>query len=303
MISCSLKKIFNELDVQEKVALAPFSTMKTGGAARYFLKVKNEQQLAMITFACFENSLKMHILSGGSNTLFSDLGFDGLVIKLSEDFDYIKKFSENIFEVGASTSYAKLSKHCLALGVSSALGWLGTPGLVGGAVRMNAGSSLGVIGDIVCAVEGYLFGEKIVLAEDALCFSYRKSSIPKDFIVTKVFIDISKSIITDPNILYLQAAALKERRLKTQPREHSLGSFFKNPLPNYAGNLIERVGLKGYESGPAQISPIHANFIINRGGATTNQIINLASIAKKNVFENFGIELETEARFVGNESF
>jgi UDP-N-acetylmuramate dehydrogenase len=254
----AIKQLLYKLNAQENVSLAPFSTMKVGGKTKFFVVISNSINLCELDRALKEHEYKKHILSGGSNTLFSDQDFLGVVIKLDNSFNYIKPINSQEFEVGASTSYAKLTKLFLSLGEARALGWLGTPGLVGGALRMNAGSSLGVIGDVVESITGVLDGQEITFYKKDLVYSYRTSNLPQNFIITKAHLKTS-SIVNKESLL-IKAQELKQKRLLTQPRNSSLGSFFKNPLPLFAGKLIENAGLKGFSIGDAQVSSIHANF-------------------------------------------
>ena len=291
-------QLLNRLNAKENVSLASLSTMRVGAKAKYLVIISSLEELCLLQKALYEYSINYYILSGGSNTLFSDNDFDGLIIKLSDYFDYIKMLPNNISEVGAKTSYARITKIFLSLGEKSALGWLGTPGLVGGALRMNAGSNLGVIGDTVESITGVYKGNIQTFTKDELIFSYRSNSLPKDFIITSAVLKARN--LCDAKELMTQALVLKQRRLITQPREHSLGSFFKNPLPMYAGKLIEDAGLKGFSINDAQVSPIHANFIVNNKNAKANDIIKLASTIHNQVFKKFNIYLEPEIKLIGD---
>lgn len=293
----ALTQLLHRLSAQESVSLATFSTMKVGGKAKYLVNISNINELCTLQKALYEYGENYYILSGGSNTLFSDHGFAGVIIKLSAAFDYTKTLSDNNIEVGAKTSYARITKLFLSLGEQSALGWLGTPGLVGGALRMNAGSSLGVIGDVVESITGVYNGTLQNINKSELVFSYRQNSLPKDFIITSAVLKANN--LCDEKELAKKALSLKQKRLLTQPREHSLGSFFKNPLPFYAGKLIEDIGLKGFSIGGAQISPVHANFIVNNAKANTSDIIKLAHEVHKKVMQKYNICLEPEIKLIG----
>ena len=295
----ALKQLLYKLNAQENISLAPFSSMKVGGKARFFVVINNSINLCELDKALKEHDYKKHILSGGSNTLFSDQEFLGVVIKLANTFDYIKQINNLELEVGASTSYAKLTKLFLSLGDASALGWLGTPGLVGGALRMNAGSSLGVIGDVVESITGILDGQEITFYKKDLVYSYRSTNLPQNFIITKAHLKASP--IANKESLLVKALELKQKRLLTQPRNSSLGSFFKNPLPLFAGKLIENAGLKGFSVGDAQVSPIHANFIINTNKATASDVILLANTIKTKVYNEFNSILEPEIKLIGED--
>lgn len=289
------------IDIKKDILLAPFSTLKVGGAAQYFLTPNSVQEIALIQKACFEYGMPLHILSGGSNTLFSDQGFRGVVLKLGPSFDEITVDEQNLtITAKAGSSFAKLTKIATGLGFAPAVGFSGVPGLVGGATRMNAGTKLGELGEVIEEVYGVFKGEYICLNKKELLFSYRHVNLPKDFIVEKIKISYPKNLLQDPNHLKTLVSAYKLKRKETQPTINSLGSFFKNPYPLFAAKLIENCHLKGLEYNKAAISSLHANFIINLGGASAKDILHLAALAQQKVFKNFGVVLHPEARMVGD---
>lgn len=294
----TFKNIFAKLNAKEGVPLARYSTLRVGGMAQYLVEPNSLEEVATIQLLCLEHGLPWHILSGGSNTLFADDGFLGVVIKLGPAFDSIT-IKEGALKVGASTSYAKVTKVAIGLGWSKALGWCGTPGLVGGAIRMNAGTRVGEIKDAILSVTGVQNGQIISFDKNELEFSYRKSNLPKDLIICQAELSVDKEAIEPQKELLPKVAEYREKRRKTQPAINSLGSFFKNPSPQFAGQLIEQCGLKGFQYKDAQISPLHANFIINNKNASASDILHIANIAQKTVLERFGIMLEPEVRMVG----
>lgn len=297
----ALINFFKSKNVEENVTLAPFSTLKVGGPARFFIMPKTIQDVADIERACLEHGLPIHILSGGSNTLFSDQGFDGLVIKLGPSFDTIETSPDGLFmSVGGATSYAKVTKMAIARGFSPAVGWSGIPGLIGGAVRMNAGTRLGEIGDAVSAVHGIINGQDIRICRNEIQFEYRKTSLPSNFIITKVDLLFDANKLKSSDELLQKVQEYRLRRKSTQPTINSLGSFFKNPYPSFAAQLIEKCNLKGLQYKGAQISPLHANFIVNNGGASAHDILYIASVAQKTVFEQYGIMLSPEIKLAGS---
>jgi UDP-N-acetylmuramate dehydrogenase len=293
-----IKNFLIKLNAKENIPLSSFSTLRVGGPARYFVEPNSLKDLAELQKALLEHEIPTHILSGGSNTLFSDHGFNGVVIKLGRAFDEIKHVGKNL-EVSAATSFAKTTKLALGLGWSKALGWCGTPGLIGGALRMNAGTRMGEIKDALLSITGINNGEVITLNKAQIEYSYRKSNLPKDFIICQALLGVDSDEIESQESLTPKIIEYKNKRRKTQPSINSLGSFFKNPYPMFAGQLIEQCGLKGLEYQGAQISPLHANFIINNKNASADDIIKLANIAQKTVFDKFGVSLEPEVRMVG----
>lgn len=296
----ALHQLLNSLQCKKDVPLGPYSTLKVGGPARYFVQPSTTQEVAAIERAAFEHGVALHILSGGSNTLFSDYGFDGIVMKLGSAFDYVQESTDGLSMcVGAATSYAKVTKMAVMKGWSSAVGWSGIPGLIGGAVRMNAGTRFGEIGDAVSLVKGVINGKAVIIHRQDIEFGYRKNNLPKNIIITDIELNYDKNSLKPEHELLQKVQEYREKRRKTQPTINSLGSFFKNPYPSFAAELIEKCNLKGLQYKGAQISPLHANFIVNNGGASAHDILYTAGIAQKTVFEQYGIMLCPEIKLVG----
>jgi UDP-N-acetylmuramate dehydrogenase len=295
-----IKHLLAQIDVQENVPLAYFSTLKVGGPARYLVMPNTLDQVAQIELAAFEHGISLHVLSGGSNTLFSDSGFDGIVLKLGKAFDFVKADDDGLhLTIGARTSFAKVTKMALMRGWKTALGWSGTPGLIGGAIRMNAGTRLGEIGDAVFLVHGIKNGQEFIYRKDEIEFAYRSSDLPSDLIICKAELSYDRHLVEPADALMAKVQEYRQKRRLTQPTINSLGSFFKNPYPLFAAQLIENCNLKGLQYNGAQISPLHANFIVNNGGASANDILYIAKTAQQRVFDAFGISLVPEIRAVG----
>jgi UDP-N-acetylmuramate dehydrogenase len=289
------------LGMEENVPLASFSTLKVGGPARFFVSPKTPEDIATIERASSEHGLDLHIISGGSNTLFSDHGFDGIIMKLGPQFDFIDESPDGLsMRVGAATSYAKVTKMALARGWTTAVGWTGIPGLIGGAVRMNAGTRAGEIKDAIRTVHGIINGKRVVFENTQIEFGYRKSNLPSGLIIHQADLFYDHHLIQPPAQLNLKVQEYRLKRKLTQPTINSLGSFFKNPYPSFAAQLIEKCNLKGLQYKGAQISPLHANFIVNNGGASAFDILYIASIAQKTVFNHHGIMLYPEIKLVGS---
>jgi UDP-N-acetylmuramate dehydrogenase len=287
------------MGAKEHVPLSPYSTLRVGGCARYFISPTTVSDLIKLQAASIDEGINLYILSGGSNTLFSDAGFDGIVVKLSSHFDFIEKQGTSL-RVGAATSFAKITKRAIALGWSSAIGWSGTPGLIGGAIHMNAGTRMGEIKDALWLVRGVKGGQAHEFHKSDMEFTYRKSSLPHDLIIYEALLDYDQSLLEPVESLMTKAQEYRLKRRLTQPTINSLGSFFKNPYPHFAAELIEKCNLKGLRYQGAQISSLHANFIVNNGGATANDILSIASIAQRAVFDQFGIVLIPEICMVGS---
>jgi len=289
-----------KLGAEHNVPLAPFSTLKVGGPARFLVTPSSVDQLKTLQRACAEFEINTHIVSGGSNTLFSDQGFNGVVIKLASTFNFVEGMdSGSELTVGAATSFARVTKIATDRGWAHAVGWSGIPGLIGGAVAMNAGTRMGEIKDAVKAVYGVLGGNDVVFNREDIDFGYRHTSLPHNLIIWQVTLTYDKEYCQPVHNLQNKLFEYRRQRKATQPTINSLGSFFRNPYPNYAAQLIENCNLKGLKYKGAQISPLHANFIVNNGGASANDILHIASVAKRAVLDKFGIALIPEVRMVG----
>ncbi len=302
MIDCAeILSALSGMVVREQVPLAQFSTLKVGGVTPVVVVPQTAEEVARIQIIARDLDVPLHIVSGGSNTLFSDEGFAGIVVKLAPTFDFIKG-DENActMTVGAATSFAKTTKLALSWGMSAALGWCGTPGLIGGATRMNAGTRMGEIKEGIVRVHGVLHGQVVGYDHRDIVFGYRSTSLPRDLIITEIELAKNNMPIENIDDLHMKVQEYRRKRRQTQPSTNSLGSFFTNPYPHFAAQLIEKCNLKGLEYKGAQISPLHANFLVNNGGATADDILYIASIAQQRVFDQFGVLLTPEVRMVGS---
>lgn len=275
--------------------LSRHSTFRVGGPAKYFYNVTDIDDVSeLIAWAKFE-SIPYFILGGGSNVLFRDLGFTGLVVKISAD-----KISLNpegiLAEAGAKM--AEIARFACANDFSGLEEFVSIPGTVGGAVYGNAGCFSRDIGSVLLHAWILRNNEIIEVGNDYFNFKYRWSKLKDTHeIVLKVLLKTSAGHCDKSRM----DEVLKLRKEK-QPRGFSAGSFFKNPgnTPEMAaGHLIGKCGLNGKKIGGAEISPKHANFIINVGSATSEDILALADSAKKAVKKQFDIELEPEVQVIG----
>ncbi len=273
---------------------------RLGGPADIFVEVRTPEHLV----AVFQQDLPVTVLGNGSNLLVADAGVRGIVVKLGGEFraSTISRGPEGLeVEAGGGLTNAVLLQR-LDQANCSGLGCLaGVPGTVGGAVRMNAGTHLGELGERVREVEVALpTGERTRLDPAQIGFSYRKARLPPGAIVTRVWLrirDDPDTVATDREAV----AAHLERRRATQPYDQPCcGSTFKNPPGDAAGRLIDACGLKGVRCGGAQISEKHANFFINTGDATASDIYELILRARQAVFEQHGVLLEPEVHAIGD---
>ena len=273
--------------------LAEFSTFKVGGEAAFFVSVETIEQLQEVLAYCHHKKLPFHILGKGSNSLFDDRGFYGLVIHNKIQFCEIE--GANVY-VGAGFSFSLLGAKTARKGLSGLEFASGIPGSVGGAVFMNAGAN----GAETCeALTEVVFvdekGDRSSIPRDGLIFSYRYSS----FHTRKGAIAAARFQLAPHEGARQKQLEIVSYRTKTQPYgELSCGCVFRNPHNAKAGALIEKCGLKGKQIGGAKVSELHANFIINTESATAEDILSLAQYVQETVKQQTGFDLERELRTI-----
>jgi UDP-N-acetylmuramate dehydrogenase len=317
------------IEIQKNIKLADYSTFKIGGPAKEFVAVQSEEDLKEALEYGENNKLKIFILGGGSNILFSDSGFDGLVIKINNNSYLIQ---DNQIECGAGLPLSQLVNLAKDNNLSGLEWAVGIPGTVGGAVRGNAGAFGGSMGDIVEKVRVLDIKDKqLNIYDSGKCeFGYRNSVFKKNhsLIIVSTEIRLEKG---DKEKIDEKMKEIITKRAEKQPKEWkgSAGSFFENPVVDNAelinrfsaqggpaggwekeregevaskripaGWLIEEAGLKGKKVGNVAISETNANFIINTGGGTAEEIIMLASIIKQKVRDELGVQLKEEVNYV-----
>ena len=293
-------KISN-IDFEENVSGARLCSFKVGGNVSVVAKPKNVDELAELYAFFKENNVKNILLGRGSNVVISDGGFDGVVVSLSEISKIgLSVTDENCVVAGAGASMLKLANFAQQNGLSGLEFAHGIPGSVGGGVYMNAGA---YGGEICQVLESCLAFDKesgmLCVVEGPDCeFSYRHSAFMdyKNLIVLFATFELKQG---KPEEIKAKMDEFKASRMSKQPLEYpSAGSTFKRPEGHFAGKLIEDAGLKGYVIGGAQVSEKHAGFIVNRGGATAEDIKNLVAHVQKTVKEKFDVSLECEIEFV-----
>ena len=287
--------------VKTDFPLAPLTTFGIGGPADYFVSIGNEEELDFAVSAARRAGTPVTALGFGSNVLISDLGARGLVFVLDGDFK--KMFFEpgGCLKAGAGARLPKFVTFAAEQGRTGMEPLAGVPGTVGGGIFMNAGTREGEIKDHLKSVRVYSLqeGKFQDLSSSAIEFGYRRSSLQKGghIIVSAIF---DFPIANDKKEALDRIKRLMERRKATQPIDtKNVGSIFKNPPGDFAARLIEQAGLKGERRGGAVVSPIHANFIVNAGGAKAEDVLALAEKIKAVVLEKFGVSLEPEFRCLG----
>ncbi len=283
--------------IETDASLKKLTTYKVGGKARCVIYPKNIEKLVKLMKFIRSRNIKYKMLGNGSNLIFSDDLFDGILIKLTE-FDNIE-ITNNKIKVGAGYSLMKLSRLALKNSLTGLEFAAGIPGTVGGAIFMNAGAYKSDMGYIVQSVKVLTKDFKIVELENKeMNFHYRTSFLQKhpDYICLEAIIRLEKG--KKDAIEEVMKSRLK-RRVESQPLNYpSAGSVFRNPTGMFAGELIEKCGLKGYKLGGAMISDKHANFVINTGDAKASDVRDLINIAREKVKAEYNVDLRVEQEFV-----
>lgn len=288
----------SQLQVSEYVSLIPYSTFRIGGEARFFAEAYSPEQIQELFCFAKKLSIPLFIIGKGSNTLFDDRGYSGLII-----LNKMKKkiIHEKSLYVESGYSFSRLGREITRLGFSGFEFAHGIPGSVGGAIYMNAGAHGCATGDLVDFVE-FLdsHGEVHRWQRKEIEFGYRYCSLQDcpGSILAASFV-LSKQNIDS---MTLQKNHLQQRMLSQPYRDISCGCIFRNPPGIAAGKVIDKCGLKGVSIGDAAVSEIHANFIINRGRATSSDVLELIQLIQSRVLERFGCTLQPEIRYVPYES-
>ncbi len=298
------KPIFDPgIEVRENEILSKHSTFRIGGEAAYAVFPKDKAELLSAIQSIKECGIKYRIIGHGSNILFDDKGFDGVIIftKYMNNVEYIHRADETLVRVECGRNLTELAsdvgkKHSLT-GLEFAYG---IPGSIGGAIYMNAGAYAGEMADIVAESEYYdtESGAFVTIDSSAHEFSYRHSMFQNhsEYIVISTLLKLKKGDAEE--IFNLMSKNMSSRREK-QPLEYpNAGSTFKRPKGHFAGKLIEDAELKGYSIGGAQVSEKHAGFLINRGGATSHDVLELIKHIQNAVKEKYGVDLESEIIYI-----
>ncbi|MFA6145986.1 MAG: UDP-N-acetylmuramate dehydrogenase [Patescibacteria group bacterium] len=300
------------IQIKKNISLAPLTSFKIGGSAKYFLEAKNVDEVVEGLKWAKKNKIKYFVLGGGSNILISDRGFRGMVINFKFS---ILNFQKNIIIAGAGTSLAQLVGASIKDGLKGLEWAAGIPGTLGGAIYGNTGAMGHSISESVEKIKVLRNGVLINLKNKDIKFAYRKSIFQKNKdVILEIELKLQKGDKEEIKKL------IKENLLKrssNQPHYPSAGCIFKNPkfeirnskkypeMENFkksgtvsAGWLIEKCGLKGKQIGQAQISEKHANFIVNLGNAKAKDVIALINLVKKTVKNKFNFDLKEEIQYV-----
>ena len=280
--------------------MAKHTSFRIGGPADVLAQPADEAELAALLKRAGEHAVPVTLVGNGSNLLVRDKGIRGLVIKLSNIFSSIT-VDGNVMTFGSGISLAMASKKAASLSLSGMEFAVGIPGTIGGAVYMNAGAYDGEMAKVVTSVRVMDREGKISeLKASELAFAYRHTALQNSG-----WIVISVTCVLQPgeaDAIAAKMADFSQRRISKQPLElPSAGSMFKRPPGYFAGTLIDQTGLKGYTVGGAQVSTKHAGFVVNVGGATAQDVLQLISDVQSKVFAAHGVRLEPEVLVLGEE--
>ncbi|WP_374721957.1 UDP-N-acetylmuramate dehydrogenase [Peribacillus tepidiphilus] len=300
-----MKEVMKELmDLQvgkvlEQEPLANHTTIKIGGPADLFVEPSSIENLEKTMKIIKKYNLKWRAIGRGSNLLVSDKGIEGVVIKLGAGIDHLE-IDDDVIKVGGGYSLVSLATQISRKGLSGMEFAGGIPGSVGGAVYMNAGAHGSDISKIL--VKAHILFEDGTfewLSNEEMEFSYRTSVLQKKRpgIVIQAVFKLEKG---NREEIVAKIQENKNYRKETQPYNYPCaGSIFRNPLPQYAGRLIQEAGLKGHRIGGAKISEMHGNFIVNAGNATSEDVLALIQHVKDVILEKYGVKMETEVEIIG----
>ena len=296
-----VKEDLEKLDVGEMIEDEPMykhTTYKVGGPARIYLKVKDVDSLIKTIKYCGKHRVKYLVIGRGSNLLFSDREYEGLIISLNECFNEIKVNGSTMI-AQAGVPMISLSYQAAKIGLSGFEFMGGIPGSIGGGIYMNAGAYKYDLASVVKTVT--LLNEKhevVTFNNEQMDFSYRHSICQdnRKLIVLEVPFELTAK---SPDEIKAVLDKRKERRMSSQPwNMPSAGSVFRNPQDKPAWQYIDECGLRGYEIGGAQVSPKHSNFIVNNGYASAKDIYDLIMLVQEKVNEKFGVKLRREVGLI-----
>jgi len=296
-----MKLSYNELsklqyDKEFNYPMKKYTSLRVGGKADLIIYPNNSKELIGLLNLMRKKDIPWVVLGGGSNTIVYDRGIKGVVVSTKKLRKIEFRNSGKILAEAGAVLGTILNK-TINRGMSGFEFSAGIPGTVGGGIFMNAGANCGEIKDVTERVWIWDGNKEVPIDRADINFEYRKSNLPENCVITKALFQLK---ISSKEKVERKVKDYLDKRSKTQPIKYTnTGSIFKNPPQEPAGKLLEELGLKGFKIGGAKISEIHANFIINSGNASTNDILELIEFAKKQALAKRGINLETEVSIIG----
>ncbi|MDH4028746.1 MAG: UDP-N-acetylmuramate dehydrogenase [Nitrospirota bacterium] len=280
--------------------LSAHTSLRIGGPVDIMVFPEDPVSLKNVLAAAHRESIPVHVIGGGTNLLAGDGRVGGIAVSLRA-FSNIENTRETTEEhvvlyAGAGVPLAALVNFSRRNGYSGIEALSGIPGYLGGAVYMNAGSFGTEIKDVIVSVAVMnMQGDISIMDRDRIAFSYRSSNLPEGLLILSANIRLKKD---RPEDVDRRANEFLERKRASQPGGLSAGCVFKNPGADSAGRLIDAAGCKGMRVGAVEVSAVHANYFINKGGATARDFIELMDAVRERVRDNSGIELEPEIKFI-----
>jgi len=290
------------LGLRREVRLADFTTWKVGGPAQWFAEPDSTAQLQALLAWARAEGLPSRVIGAGSNLLVSDAGLEGLTVCNRHLQGAELDSTQGLIEDLAGEPIPTLARRAARAGLAGLEWAVGIPGTVGGAVVMNAGAQGGCSAEVlesITVLDPAAPGDRFTLPASAMAFAYRHSRLQQEpLVVLSARFRLSPG--HDPAAVSRRTSANLHSRTSTQPyQQPSCGSVFRNPEPRKAGQLIEALGLKGLSIGGAQVSPIHANFIVNTGAASATEIDQLIAEVQRRVEVAHGLQLHPEVQRLG----
>lgn len=293
-----LRKIVGEDHVWTDEPMKYHTTFRAGGCADYLVEPESVDAIREIVRLCHQEHMPYYVVGNGSNLLVSDEGYHGVIIHLYKNMSAFEISGSHV-KAQAGALLVRVAKTAAKEGLAGLEFASGIPGTIGGAMVMNAGAYGGEMKDVVKeAVVMKPDGEILRLKKDKLELGYRTSVIAKKgYLVLSALLELEKG---DKGAIEARMQELKEARTSKQPLEYaSAGSTFKRPEGYFAGKLIMDAGLRGYSVGGAQVSEKHCGFVVNRGGATARNVMDLVCHVQEEVKKQFGVELKMEVKLLG----
>lgn len=293
-----LKNVITKGTVLTEEPMRMHTSFQIGGPAEIFVQPATGAEVCQAIRLAKEEQIPFFVVGNGSNLLVSDDGFRGMIVQIGRNLQEIS-VEDNVIYAQAGALLSRVARTALEHGLTGMEFAAGIPGSLGGAVAMNAGAYGGEMKDILTDAEVLTpDGEIKILSLEELDLSYRHSCIfDEDYIVLSVHLQLEQG---DKTVIRNRMDELARARREKQPLEYpSAGSTFKRPEGYFAGALIQEAGLKGYTVGGAQVSEKHSGFVVNRGGATAEEVLFLIKQVQKKVKSRFGVTMEPEVRMVG----
>ena len=295
-----LKDIAGESQVRTDEPMSSHTTFRIGGTADYFVMPSSVEELQTIIRLLKKSDINYYVIGNGSNLLVGDKGFRGVIIQLSDAFDEVEYIDDVTVKAMSGMKLSRLGNRLSDKGLAGFEFATGIPGTIGGAVRMNAGAYGGEFKDIVISTKCIdITGNIIELANKEQDFSYRHSAFMNNNLIiiqSKLMLDIQEN---QDEIKQKMDENLNSRKSKQPINMPNAGSTFKRGSDFITAKLIDECGLKGYTIGGAQISDVHAGFVVNTGNATAEDVLSLVDYVKNKVYEKFKKEIQLEVEVIG----